>query len=664
MAERLAARAGDPTPSPRSAGVVDRALVLLADHELATSTLAVRVAGSTWRRPVPGVRRRAGRDPGPAARRRRPAGPRAARRVRAARAPATVVARRLQAGERLPGFGHKIYKGDDPRLAPLLEVGRRRSPTRTAASTSSTTCSRGRGPPDPAPERRPRPRRAGVRRRAAGRRAALRRRPPRRLRRPPRRGARASARCATAASPARRGPDLPVGRVLRRPGRAQRERRASETIGAEVEGGDGADDDARPATRPASPPARRGGSGRRPRRRSSPSARRRPGVAGSSPPAISSAAIAPRWATPISTTTVPPTLASDRQSTSGSPARRWPVTTVNAAATPRWVTGTPAAAGAATADVMPGTTSNGDAGVEQRLGLLAAATEHERVAALEAHDAPALRGPARRAASRSAPGAPAGPGRLPTSISSAVGGTSAEHAVADERVVHDDVGRGEQAGRLDRQQVGVAGPGADERRPAIMRRRRRRSRRAARRGGGRPARAATWRSSSAPTPSDQSPNAAPVVPTRRSGRSTGASVAAIWSSGTSARMRSAEAVAGRRAADVDVVALLGPPDDADLGVVRAGAPVRAAGHVEADRRRRRCRCRRAPSPARSTRSGSTRSASPRAWPHVGRAGQAMASRRSALTSPASAHAVGPQAVLDLGRPGPARCRTAAGPGGP
>ena len=26
------------------------------------------------------------------------------------------------AGERLPGFGHKIYKGDDPRLAPLLEA--------------------------------------------------------------------------------------------------------------------------------------------------------------------------------------------------------------------------------------------------------------------------------------------------------------------------------------------------------------------------------------------------------------------------------------------------------------------------------------------------------------------------------------------------------------
>lgn len=33
-----------------------------------------------------------------------------------------VVTRRLAARERLPGFGHKIYAGDDPRLAPLREA--------------------------------------------------------------------------------------------------------------------------------------------------------------------------------------------------------------------------------------------------------------------------------------------------------------------------------------------------------------------------------------------------------------------------------------------------------------------------------------------------------------------------------------------------------------
>ena len=39
------------------------------------------------------------------------------------------------------------------------------------------------------------------------------------------------------------------------------------------------------------------------------------------------------------------------------------------------------------------------------------------------------------------------PGRLPTSINSVVGGNEGEDAVADEGVVHDDVGRGEQPGR-------------------------------------------------------------------------------------------------------------------------------------------------------------------------------------------------------------------------
>ncbi len=52
------------------------------------------------------------------------------------------------------------------------------------------------------------------------------------------------------------------------------------------------------------------------------------GVAGSRPPAISSAAMAPRWATPISTTIVPPTLASARQSTSRRRRRRRAVAAV------------------------------------------------------------------------------------------------------------------------------------------------------------------------------------------------------------------------------------------------------------------------------------------------------------------------------------------------
>jgi citrate synthase len=111
---RLAA-AWQADPPPELARTLDRALVLLADHELATSTLAVRVAGSTW--PGPYLAYAAG-----LAAIHGPYHGGAARSVhelfveceREGAAP--VVMRRLQSRERLPGFGHKIYVGDDPRL--------------------------------------------------------------------------------------------------------------------------------------------------------------------------------------------------------------------------------------------------------------------------------------------------------------------------------------------------------------------------------------------------------------------------------------------------------------------------------------------------------------------------------------------------------------------
>jgi len=120
LAWRLAA-CWRPDDVPALAPVVDQALVLLADHELATSTLAVRVAGSTWAPAYQAFAAGLAVIQGP---------------LHAAAAhlayellvdcerhgAAMVVARRLNAGERIPGFGHKIYKGDDPRLVPLLEA--------------------------------------------------------------------------------------------------------------------------------------------------------------------------------------------------------------------------------------------------------------------------------------------------------------------------------------------------------------------------------------------------------------------------------------------------------------------------------------------------------------------------------------------------------------
>ncbi len=123
MANRLAAvwRPDAGADAPRYAAAIDRSLVLLADHELATSTLAVRVAGSTWAGPYPsfaaGLATVQGALHGGAAH--------LAHDLLVeceAIGAVAAVGRRRRAGERLPGYGHKIYKGEDPRLAPLLEV--------------------------------------------------------------------------------------------------------------------------------------------------------------------------------------------------------------------------------------------------------------------------------------------------------------------------------------------------------------------------------------------------------------------------------------------------------------------------------------------------------------------------------------------------------------
>jgi citrate synthase len=120
-----------PKLAPASAELVDTlrvALVLLADHELAASTLAARVAASVRAHPYAvvsaGLAAMGGALHGGASlgaeallaevRRSGQAGP--------------VIGLRLRRGERIPGFGHSVYKGQDGRGRLLLDRIRAAAP--------------------------------------------------------------------------------------------------------------------------------------------------------------------------------------------------------------------------------------------------------------------------------------------------------------------------------------------------------------------------------------------------------------------------------------------------------------------------------------------------------------------------------------------------------
>ena len=121
-----AARVASVFAPDADAALVDairRALVLLADHELATSTLAVRVAGSvrtdSYTALATGLAVVSGTLHGAAGT--------AASALFADCAElgaAEAVRRRLAARERLPGFGHMIYRNEDPRFTVLVEAVR------------------------------------------------------------------------------------------------------------------------------------------------------------------------------------------------------------------------------------------------------------------------------------------------------------------------------------------------------------------------------------------------------------------------------------------------------------------------------------------------------------------------------------------------------------
>jgi citrate synthase len=128
IAERLWTRLCDRPGSPALRRALSAALVLLADHELAASTLAVRAAASVRADPYAVVETgmgavsgalHGGASLGAEALLAAASGPQDVPRV---------VGELLRRGEKVPGYGHLVYRTGDPRAVLLFDLVRRAAP--------------------------------------------------------------------------------------------------------------------------------------------------------------------------------------------------------------------------------------------------------------------------------------------------------------------------------------------------------------------------------------------------------------------------------------------------------------------------------------------------------------------------------------------------------
>jgi citrate synthase len=128
IAGRLWSRLCAGRPAPELLRALSAALVLLADHELAASTLAARVAASVQADPYAVVGTGLGAMSGAL---HGGASLGAETLLAAARGPddvPRVVGELLRRGEKVPGFGHFVYRNGDPRAIVLLGLVRRAAP--------------------------------------------------------------------------------------------------------------------------------------------------------------------------------------------------------------------------------------------------------------------------------------------------------------------------------------------------------------------------------------------------------------------------------------------------------------------------------------------------------------------------------------------------------
>ena len=124
IAARLWPRLCPYEPSPGLLDALRAALVLLADHELAASTLAARVAASVRADPYAVVATGLGAVGGALHGGASLGAETMLAAAQDAVAAPRVVGELLRRGERVPGFGHFVYRGGDPRAGLLLALVR------------------------------------------------------------------------------------------------------------------------------------------------------------------------------------------------------------------------------------------------------------------------------------------------------------------------------------------------------------------------------------------------------------------------------------------------------------------------------------------------------------------------------------------------------------
>jgi len=122
LARTLWYRLAPRDPRAKDCDVLNAALVLLADHDIAASTLAARVAASTRAHPYAVVSAGLAALDGPL----HGAASGLAHAVLAEAMervdPVASIADRLREGGPVPGFGHHLYPDGDPRATALLEM--------------------------------------------------------------------------------------------------------------------------------------------------------------------------------------------------------------------------------------------------------------------------------------------------------------------------------------------------------------------------------------------------------------------------------------------------------------------------------------------------------------------------------------------------------------